>query len=440
MSISTDQYAELSFHAYDDIPVGYWPNGNGPKIPPIKGIEYKILEHVSNPRTGYQGTIYQRKDTGEIVVAHRGTESPKKDLQDAITDADMVRHHHNQQVDDAIRLTQHALNMAKDWEQRSGVFSPVTVTGHSLGGTLAEITAHKFKLHGETFNPYGAAGLDLHIPEGGTAVINHVLAGDAVSAASPHYGQVRIYATENDVATMQQAGYRTRSNQSLYTAGWQTALPLTQADHGIANFLTHDEQGRPHASVLNAQNLQRAHDHAEMIAHYRHDVTLHRGTIGRLLAQAQMGADTELLAQAGPDRDRLLPEAALLVQHGNPKIAAFHDRVQQEPTLGGYSELERTRIAAASLAQSQRMGLDVAGLTELECYVHQGKGQAFFVADDPAKAARNPYTSNATVNVAVAVQTPVAESLALGQGFQAARHMQEPVQGQGHMANGPVFS
>ena len=436
MSISTDQYAELSFHAYDDIPVGYWPNGNGPKIPPIKGIEYKILEHVSNPRTGYQGTIYQRKDTGEIVVAHRGTESPKKDLQDAITDADIVRHHHNQQVDDAIRLTQHAVALS----EKDRKHPPVTVTGHSLGGTLAEITAHKFKLHGETFNPYGAAGLDLHIPEGGTAVINHVLAGDAVSAASPHYGQVRIYATENDVATMQQAGYRTRSNQSLYTAGWQTALPLTQADHGIANFLTHDEQGRPHASVLNAQNLQRAHDHAEMIAHYRHDVTLHRGTIGRLLAQAEMGADTELLAQAGPDRDRLLPEAALLVQHGNPKIAAFHDRVQQEPTLGGYSELERTRIAAACLAQSQRMGLDVAGLTELECYVHPGKGQAFFVADDPAKAARNPYTSSTTVDVAVAVQTPVAESLALGQGFQAARHMQEPVQGQGHMANGPVFS
>ncbi len=435
MSISTDQYAELSDHSYKDIGVGVRPHGKEDQVT-LKGITYKILEHVSNPRTGYQGTIYQRKDTGEIVVAHRGTESPKKDLQDAITDADMVRHHHNQQVDDAIRLTQHALKIAI----KNDPPDPVTVTGHSLGGTLAEITAHKFKLHGETFNPYGAAGLDLHIPEGGTAVINHVLAGDAVSAASPHYGQVRIYATENDVATMQQAGYRTRSNQSLYTAGWQTALPLTQADHGIANFLTHDEQGRPHASVLNAQNLQRAHDHAEMIAHYRHDVTLHRGTIGRLLAQAQMGADTELLAQAGPGRDRLLPEAALLVQHGNPKIAAFHDRVQQEPTLGGYSELERSRIAAASLAQSQRMGLDVAGLTELECYVHPGKGQAFFVADDPVKAARNPYTSSATVNVAVAVQTPVAESLALGQGFQAARHMQEQVQGQGHMANGPVFS
>ena len=80
------------------------------------------------------------------------------------------------------------------------------------------------------------------------------------------------------------------------------------------------------------------------------------------------------------------------------------------------------------------MGLDVAGLTELECYVHPGKGQAFFVADDPAKAARNPYTSSTTVDVGVAVQTPVAESLALGQGFQAAQSLS---QDQGRMHGEP---
>ena len=118
-------------------------------------------------------------------------------------------------------------------------------------------------------------------------------------------------------------------------------------------------------------------------------------------------------------------EVSALSRHADSRIAAFHDRVQHEPTLGGYSELERSRIAAASLAQSQRMGLDVAGLTELECYVHPGKGQAFFVADDPVKAARNPYTSSATVDVGVAVQTPVAESLALGQGFQAAQSLSQ---------------
>ena len=75
MSISTDQYAELSFHAYDDIKVGVRPPNHEEEVT-YKGVAYKILEHANNPRTGYQGTIYQRKDTGEIVVAHRGTESP----------------------------------------------------------------------------------------------------------------------------------------------------------------------------------------------------------------------------------------------------------------------------------------------------------------------------------------------------------------------------
>ena len=439
MGLTPKQYAYLADHSYDR---GGQMQDLLNKDVVIGGERYRVIDHVDNPRTGYQGTVYQHEASGAVVAAHRGTEFGREAFRDGVVaDGGMVFARTNSQAADAVALTRRAVEYAERQGREPGRTVPeVTVTGHSLGGTLAQVSAHHFDLRGQTFNAYGAASLDRRIPEGGDRVTNHVMAVDAVSSASPHYGQVRIYATENDVATMQQAGYRTRSNQSLYTAGWQTALPLTQADHGIANFLTHDEQGRPHASVLNAQNLQRAHDHAEMIAYYRHDVTLHRGTIGRLLAQAQMGADTELLAQAGPDRDRLLPEAALLVQHGNPKIAAFHDRVQQEPTLGGYSELERTRIAAASLAQSQRMGLDVAGLTELECYVHPGKGQAFFVADDPVKAARNPYTSSATVNVAVAVQTPVAESLALGQGFQAARHMQEPVQGQGHMANGPVFS
>ncbi|MCD0256633.1 hypothetical protein JWH11_00080, partial [Xanthomonas melonis] len=53
----------------------------------------------------------------------------------------------------------------------------------------------------------GAVSLGRRIPEGGNAVINHVMAGDAVSAASKHYGQVKIYATPQEVAALQKAGY-----------------------------------------------------------------------------------------------------------------------------------------------------------------------------------------------------------------------------------------
>ncbi len=68
----------------------------------------------------------------------------------------------------------------------------VTVTGHSLGGALAQIEAAEFGLAGSTYNAYGAVSLRHHVPEGGTAVTNYVLAGDPVSAASRHYGTVDV--------------------------------------------------------------------------------------------------------------------------------------------------------------------------------------------------------------------------------------------------------
>jgi hypothetical protein len=53
--------------------------------------EYRILDHRDNPRTGYQGTIYQRVDTREIIVAHRGTEFDREALKDGLlADGGMV--------------------------------------------------------------------------------------------------------------------------------------------------------------------------------------------------------------------------------------------------------------------------------------------------------------------------------------------------------------
>ncbi|MBC7989284.1 MAG: hypothetical protein H7Y19_06845, partial [Luteimonas sp.] len=81
----------------------------------------------------------------------------------------------------------------------------VSVTGHSLGGALAQITAAEYGLRGETFNAYGAAGL-YDTPAGGAQVINHVRATDMVSAAGQHFGSVRIYATEQDVELLLRDG------------------------------------------------------------------------------------------------------------------------------------------------------------------------------------------------------------------------------------------
>ena len=70
---NTKQLANLSEHAYKDLPLGVNPFGKDTEVN-IKGKNYYVLEHASNPKTGYQGTIYQDISTREIIVAHRGTE------------------------------------------------------------------------------------------------------------------------------------------------------------------------------------------------------------------------------------------------------------------------------------------------------------------------------------------------------------------------------
>ncbi|TYD34645.1 hypothetical protein CEK63_11190 [Xanthomonas sontii] len=187
-------------------------------------------------------------------------------------DGGMVMTRHNAQVADAVAFTSHALEYA-DKLAKDGAAPVVTITGHSLGGALAEVTAHHFGLKGETFNAYGAVSLDRRIPEGGTDVVNHVMAGDPVSAASRHYGQVRIYATPEEVATLQRAGYDNSRG------GWDARKPFSAVggliveSHRMHNFLPVDGNGRPDRSVLEDPAVQqRAAQYAPMIGRYREDV------------------------------------------------------------------------------------------------------------------------------------------------------------------------
>ncbi|WP_454831802.1 lipase family protein [Pseudoxanthomonas wuyuanensis] len=125
----------------------------------LESVTFTVLEHMARP-SGYHGTIYQRVDTGEIVVVHRGT-GPDQGLgqilrDGALTDGAMATARINPQSADAIALTQRAIDRAKDIGGETGITPEVTVTGHSLGGTHAQITAHQFGLRGETSNACGA--------------------------------------------------------------------------------------------------------------------------------------------------------------------------------------------------------------------------------------------------------------------------------------------
>lgn len=274
MSLTSQQYADLSSDSYSNrIPQDL------PYV--INGVSYKVLECVDNPRTGYQGTIYESVDTGEIVVAHRGTEFDRELVKDGLfADGGMVLVRNNLQVDDAIALTRRALGYAENNGLLYGQTPTVTVTGHSMGGTLAQVTAHHFDLKGEAFNPYGAASLNLRIPEGGDSVINHVMAGDVVSAASPHFGQVRIYATQKEIDTLDDKGYENNDSRWFDLRNPFGAAARGIDSHYMDNFQDVDSQGRPDRSVLGDPHSQKlAEQYEPMIDKYRDDVRYIRSGI-----------------------------------------------------------------------------------------------------------------------------------------------------------------
>ncbi|MDR1075942.1 MAG: hypothetical protein LBL59_06495, partial [Xanthomonadaceae bacterium] len=202
MNTTSQQYADLANKVYsNEYPPGIRGEDEA-EILELSGITYKLLEYV-NCSSGYQGMTFQKLDTGEIIVAHRGTEFGNQPIRDGLlADGGMVLGRYNWQAEDAIALTQRALDRASDIGKTSGHTPEVTSTGHSLGGGLSQIVSHHFGIKGETFNAYGAASLDRRVPEGGYDVINHVMAADFVSAASPHYGQVRVYATQEEIHKM----------------------------------------------------------------------------------------------------------------------------------------------------------------------------------------------------------------------------------------------
>ena len=196
MAIWTVDYAYLSAMAYRRWEVGQETDAaDSPS-----GYRYRVIDYLSDP-SGYYGVIFQNTTTLEYVVAHCGTEA-SGEYQDIVrdllmTDGQMSLFNVNQQKGAALWLAERALTLAAE----SGNVPSVTVTGHSLGGALAQITAARFGLFGETFNAYGAAAQieDVHAD---ARIINHSRVSDIVGTAALHFGELRLYATEGDADLM----------------------------------------------------------------------------------------------------------------------------------------------------------------------------------------------------------------------------------------------
>ncbi|GAB3313444.1 XVIPCD domain-containing protein [Luteimonas notoginsengisoli] len=241
MAIFTESYAHLAHDSYQPKRVK----------DDVSGTPFEVYRIIDKP-SGYHGVIYRNKVTNELVVAHRGTEFETDKVRDlAITDGQMVLVKLNQQLNGARETVELALELARHGGL-AGNRVPVTVTGHSLGGTLAQMTATEYGLHGETFNAYGAAGLH-DTPSGGNQVVNHVRATDMVSAAGQHFGSVRVYATEQDVALLLRDGTPPQT-QGVGQFLRDVAELSPDKTHGMAQFYGQDSIVRPENIALYEAN------------------------------------------------------------------------------------------------------------------------------------------------------------------------------------------
>ena len=271
-NITRQQQADLAADAYNTRPV------TKPNDKPIfiEGNYYKVLAVHNNRSTGYQGTVYQDVRTDEIIVAHRGTESPTTDWFDAYTDWNMVAKSTNHQAADSEKLTRIAIEKAEEFHRKNPELPKPAIThvGHSLGGAHVEIQAYRFGHEGATFNGYGAVGMH-GVRKGGGDVTNYVKAADVVSAANAHYGKVVVLATEGDLEPLRKYGYNNQRNTMAIQAVGAAAASVGSA-HSSLNFVGKD-------SILSDRNYDRARRLADenkfMIPDYRGDVETSKNAI-----------------------------------------------------------------------------------------------------------------------------------------------------------------
>lgn len=237
-----------------------------------------VFGYKADPSTGFHATAYREvAPPHNIIIAYRGTDPDllhhtRTTGRDAAVDFQMVRDKVNPQKADADAFTAAMIRKA---EAHGIPRDRITVAGHSLGGTLAEIEAWEFKLHGVTINAYGAVDLGYGVPEGGTLVTDYVMAGDVVSAASRHFGQPVPLASDADIRSLIEGRY---INAAPGARAPNPLLAMRLSDHSNEHFSPPPGSQRP--SVLDpavmAHYARNYSEHKDAIDRFRNDVYTER--------------------------------------------------------------------------------------------------------------------------------------------------------------------
>ncbi len=465
------------------------PASSNREVVKVAGDDYEVIARRDSV-SGYQGVVFLNIRTREIIVAHRGTEFDRQAMLDGGVDAAMVTARVNAQIDDALALTKQAIKEAEE----SG-YGPVSVTGHSLGATLGQICAHHYNLPGDGFNPYGAAGLAYRLPEGQPAnaapFTNHVMAGDVVSAAGPHYGKVEMYALPKELEVLRHAEHGQRI-ASLGSLGMKSGHVMSAAvaaklgdSHRMVHFLDRMTDNGPVQSVLDdpkaritdPEDLRRVEEYRNDIHQLRVGATvlvgggpgLLRDGVNYLRGTEEAGAYARREAEAVQRAENALKPGERLLQEatemGSPSLsnpgftpksslqesiestldkAGLDPRKEGHPDHALYRQIRdgvsavdarhgrsfdetSERVTASLLATARRSGLERVDHVVLGNPPSDGSGHRMFVVQG---ALDNPAHLGASIAVSEAVNTPVEQSLAKAEQISQAQQVAQHEQTQ----------
>ena len=356
--------------------------------------KYTVFGYKNDPVTGFHATAYKEvAPPHNVIIAYRGTDPDFKHhgltgAQDLLVDATMVRDRINPQEADARAFTQAMIDKAA----RYGIGKDqISVAGHSLGGTLAEIESWRFGLAGATFNAYGAVDLGYGVPEGGGQLIDYVMAGDPVSAASPHRGKVVPLASDEDLLALQAGHY----------LGFEPGMPprnpflaMRFSDHTNTHYSPAPGSRVP--GVLQAgtfeKHAQNYADHKEAFDAYRGDVLRERGELAEALRIAQRDhADVVLPADVQRQLDEYLavnadPVIRQAIEE-NEWVRGAEYRLQQGAgmvTAGGVFVQHQDERAAAL---ARKAGAEMAAINPVAPLAGIAVGEATHLHGQAARAA-----------------------------------------------------
>ena len=144
-----ERYKQYSINAY---------NIGNSKFP----VGTKILGIAENPKTGFSGYVLQ--ENNQIIIVYKGTDL--NSVKDVMTDVNMAfKKRIPAQAGDALEV----------YDRVKQTFSniPITVVGHSLGGSLAQYVAIMRNVYeAVTFNPVGVGkSMDNYLSKYGSKLL-----------------------------------------------------------------------------------------------------------------------------------------------------------------------------------------------------------------------------------------------------------------------------